>query len=117
MAGVDRFVAVMVLWLVLLQSGIIAPPTKVDGRVLAADHCHYIIQGAKLSQLSSLNQQGRCLSWEGFTTYENHLAALQLYRDEVEVAWPGNMKKWDLVRDLKLVDAKIAADKSDNDKR
>ena len=79
-------------------------PKKADARTLAADKCHYIIQGARIDQLRSLNQQGRCVAWESYAKPADHLAALRLYRAEVEKAWPGNMKRWDLVRDLKLID-------------
>src|SRR5450432_3484460 len=80
-------------------------PKKADARTLAADKCHYIIQGARIDQLRSLNQQGRCVAWESYAKPADHLAALRLYRAEVEKAWPGNMKRWDLVRDLAIIDA------------
>jgi hypothetical protein len=79
--------------------------TLVIAFLLAHDPCHYIIQGARVEQLRSLNQQGRCISWEAYAKYPDHLKALRTYRAEVEKAWPGNMKRWDLKRDLAIIDS------------
>lgn len=96
-----------ILFTLLLQSPTPAPK-KVEPDVLAHDKCHYIIQGANLNRLSSLNQQPFCLSWHSFATYAQHLAALRLYRDEVEQTWPPDKPRGiELTRDLAIIDAEL----------
>jgi hypothetical protein len=85
---------------------------RIDGYLLASDsRCHYIIQGARIEQLRSLNQQGgSCQPWQAFvraspgmTIEQVHLAALKRYMEEVKAAWPDPKPEW-LQVDLAKID-------------
>lgn len=96
---------------ILLLSGLLAAqePKKLDRVSLRkADPCHYIMQGAKPAQLRSLNQQraGGCIrDWRVYASEAEHIAALRLYRAEVEIAFPPGKRTPELAAYLRAIDA------------
>lgn len=82
-------------------------PKKVDKYVLnRADwKCHYIIQGAKPASIRSMYQVNQCFDWQNYADEAAHIAALRLYRAEVEVAFPPGKRTPELAAYLRAIDA------------